>query len=66
MAVISVVPEEDVENIAYLAIFMLCFTTSDKAPILCLFLIELKSSVINHSGLMQAVLKTLGMNEGIQ
>jgi hypothetical protein len=38
-AVISIAPEEEIEHVAYLVIFVLCFCTPDKAPIVCLFLI---------------------------
>lgn len=63
MTVISAVPEEDMESIAYLIIFLLCFCSPDKVPIICLYLIELKSSVADWQGLIQAYLKVLGVNE---
>lgn len=50
-AVVSIVPEEDLENVAYLAVFILCFCSPDKAPFLCLYLLELKASVANEQGL---------------
>lgn len=59
-------PEEDLESVAYLAIFMLCFCTPDKAPFLCLFLLELKATVDNEQGLLQVYLRAVGVGEAAQ
>jgi hypothetical protein len=64
--VVSTVPEEDLESVAYLAIFLLCFCSPDKAPFICLHLLELKASVTNYEGLLQAYLKAVGVGEGAQ
>ena len=46
-SVISMVPEEDIESIAYLVIFLLCFCSPDKVPFICLNLIEQKATLAN-------------------
>ena len=38
-SVLGVYPKADLESVAYMAIFMLCFCPADKAILLCLFLI---------------------------
>lgn len=45
---------------------MLCFCSADKAPFICLFLLELKATVANEQGLLQAYLKALGIGEAAQ
>ena len=66
ISVISIAPEEDIENVAYLVVFILCFCTPDKAPIICLYLFELKATVANEQGLNQALFRALGISEGTQ
>jgi hypothetical protein len=64
--VVSTMPEEDLECVAYLAVFMLCFSSPDKAPFLCLYLLELKATVSNDQGLLQAYLRAVGVGETAQ
>lgn len=66
ISVISIAPEEDIENVAYLVVFILCFCTPDKAPIICLYLLELKATVANELGLNQALFRALGIADGTQ
>ena len=51
---------------AYLAVFILCFCSPDKAPFFCLYLLELKASVANEQGLLEAYLRAVGLSEGAQ
>ena len=56
---LGVYPKADLESVAYLAIFMLCFCPAEKAILMCLFLIELKDLVTSTGGLITAYLKAL-------
>ena len=49
--VISACPEEDIEGMAYLIIFLLCFCSADKVPMICFYLIELRNTVTDAQGL---------------
>ena len=61
-SVLGVYPKADLESVAYLAIFILCFCPADKAVLVCLFLIELKDMISSSGGLITAYLKGLGLS----
>lgn len=60
-AVLGVYPQESLEPVAYLSIFLLCFCPADKAILICLNLLELKDSVMDSVGLVNAYLTSLGL-----
>ena len=61
-SVLGVYPKADLESVAYLAMFTLCFCPADKAILVCLFLIELKDMISSSGGLITAYLKGLGLS----
>lgn len=61
-SVLGVYPKADLESVAYIAILMLCFCPSDKAILLCLFLLEMKDLVSSSGGLITTYLKALGLS----
>jgi hypothetical protein len=48
--------------VAYLAIFFLCFCGPEEASALCFYLLELKSLIMDSSGLVDAYVKALGLS----
>ena len=61
-SVLGVYPKADLESVAYVAMFMLCFCPTDKAVLLCLYLIELKDLISSSGGMITAYLKALGLS----
>ena len=54
---------EKIENIIFLIIFMLCFTSEKKAADLIKFLFELKKKVIDEKKMVKTYLKALNLTE---
>lgn len=44
-AVIAMLPQESIQNVMYLIVFLLCFCSQDKTVILVLYLFELKAQI---------------------